>query len=499
MICRRDPRFILTALGVGFALVLTGCTEQAAAPLRTGTDTPNNPAFTRLLRDAEAAIAQGKLAAAGRKLDAARAVAPDDPDLWIAIARLRFRGGEHLTALEAADRALALGPDYAPALLLRALMVRDAHGFAAAIPWFEAALAADPESADAWAEYAAALGDGGRYGAMLDAVRSLVAIAPVDPRATYLQAVLAARGGEYALARSLLTRSGISNRKVASAMLLDALLNLQEDNPDSAAATLEILVLRQPANPALRELLARALLLSGREAELVQRFAIEAQHPESSAYLLMLIARAHERLGDRALAAPLLARAYGTRAHVPVVLAGRAGLPEPTVAARQAVAAENANAARTLAEEFSTRFPTSADVAILAGDIALVSRNPAGALEAYALATRVRRPWPLTAKAVHAYRLIGDDAAATTLLARHVAGEPDGFDGLIVLARRQAERGNWQSVALLLDHVIRRGGGHDAAVLGLRIDAARALGKSEAAARFTAQLAQLRPRPLTGA
>ena len=171
MTFRPDPR-----LGL-LALALSGCSGAAdgsAAP-------PVNPGIAVLLDEAQALMVDGALADAGQRLDEARALAPEDPDLWVAIARLRYRGGEHLTALEAADRALALGPDYAPALLMRALFVRDAHGFAASLPWFEAALAADPDNREAWAEYAATLGDSGAGGETLDAVRELYKIAPDDP------------------------------------------------------------------------------------------------------------------------------------------------------------------------------------------------------------------------------------------------------------------------------------------------------------------------------
>jgi predicted Zn-dependent protease len=499
MICTRDPFRTLIASGFGLALFLTGCGGEVVTQPSADAGAVNRARLAALLADAERATAQGQLANAGRKLDEAYVVAPDSPDLWVAIARLRFRGGEHLTSLEAADKALALGPDHAPALLLRALMVRDSHGFAAAKPWFVAALAADPDSPDAWAEYAAALGDGGDHAAMLDAVRRLAEIAPEDPRAPYLQAVLAARGGENTLARNRLIRSGMAERGMASAMLLDAVLSLAEGNPDSAAVTLEMLVARQPANPVLHELLAHALLVGGREVELVKRFGAEAARPESSGYLLMLVARAHERLGERVKAAPLLARAYGMAAQQPVVLAERPGLPEPTANMRIMAEAGNWTEIRAAANVLRSRFPGSLDVAILAGDAALGAGDPRSALEAYALAARVRRPWTLTAKAVHAYRLIGDDAAAETLLARQVAGEPEGIRGLVALARQRSKGGDWQRAAQLLDHVIVRGGGHDLAVLKLRLQAARMLGNKEDTERFARLLANVRPRALRGA
>lgn len=493
MICRRDLRAALIALAL--AVTLGSCSaadDRQTVPALP----PADPAFVELLEGANGAIANGALDDAGRQLDQAREIAPDHPDLWVAIARLRYRGGEHLTALDAANRALELGPRHAPALLMRALMVRDAHGFNAALPWFEAALAADPDNADIWAEYAATLGDAGRARAMLRAARKLAQIAPDDSRALYLQAVLAARGREYPLARSLLVRSNMVARGVPAAQLLDAVLSMEEGNPDSAAAMLEELARRQPANARVRDLLAKALFLSGRDDEVIARFALDAQQAEASPYLIALVARAHERLGDRRRATPLLARAYQTARPRPVVLAPRPGLAPPVADARRAALAGNWAAAQRQAAALRQRFPASADIASLLGDTLVGARDPHAALAAYAEATRVRRPWPLTRKAVLAYRGSGDPVAADTLLARHVAGEPGGLTGVVELAQALAVRGDWKRTAQLLDYAIRRGGGYDPVVISLRIKAAEGMNRSSDARYFAALLAEIRPQSL---
>lgn len=491
MICRRRPPIALIALALGLA----GCvgddgTNAVDAP------TVGDPAVVRLLGEADAAMLQGTLADAGRKLDEARMIAPEDPDLWVAIARLRFRGGEHLTALEAVDRALARSPHHAPALLMRALMVRDAHGPAEALPWFEAALAVDPENADLWAEYAATLGDSGRGRAMLRAVRKLAKIAPNDARVFYQQAVLAARGGNPALARSLLERSEMAVRGVPAAMMLDAVISLDQGNFDSAAATLKALSARQPANARVRELLVRALFAGGRDVELVARFAAEAQRPEASPYLTMLVARALERLGARASAAPLLARAYGGALRAPAVLAAHPGLPQPTAAMRLAASAGSWGGALARAQDLRVRFPASSDVATLAGDAALGAGDIGGAVETYAQSARLRRPWPLSRKVVFALRSAGDADAADMLLVQHVAGEPTAITAIFELSQAQAARDEWAQAALLLDHAIRLGGGHDPALLTLRIKAAHALSKPEQARGFAMLLAEIQPRAL---
>lgn len=486
MICRPDPRLPLLAL----ALAIVGCSVAVDG---SATSTVN-PDIAVLLDEAQSLMVDGALADAGQKLDEARELAPDDPDLWVAIARLRYRGGEHLTALEAADRALAVGPDHAPALLMRALFVRDAHGLAASLPWFEAALAADPENREAWAEYAATLGDGGAGEDALNAVRELFKVAPEDPRVFYFQAVIAARAGNWPLARSLLSRSGMAVRGVPAAVLLDAVISLEVGNSDSAAATLEQLAARQPANSRLKELHAKALLQSGRASEVIDGFSADAARQGASPYLVMLVARAHERMGDRASAAPLLARASGGTQGKLEALTARPGLTELTTAMRGLAASGDWAGANADAQGLRVRFPASADVAILAGDAALGAGDPRGALETYALAARVKRPWTLTRKAVLAYRQANDELAADTLLARHVAGEPNAISPLLALAQRQAEQGDWRRAALLLDQAIRLGGGHDPALLTLRIEAARSLGEAEDVRRFSALLAQLRPR-----
>lgn len=497
MTCRPKP---FAALAAAVLLMGTaGCSGSdagSANPTRAATAARARPEVAKLIAEADAQIGKGALGDAGRTLDQARSLDPESPDLWLAIARLRLRGGEHLTALEAADRALAFGPDYGPALLLRALLVRDAHGFADARRWFDRAAEADPKNPDLWAEYAAALGDAGETKAMLKAVRKLASLDPDNPRVPYLQAVLAARGGDDALARSLLARSGMAERGVPAAMLLDAVIDLRQGNAESAAVTLERLAARQPGNARVRDLLAHAMLAGGHPDMLITRFGAEAGRADASPYLLMLLARAYERLGERTAAAPLLARAYNPLRNNPGVLPVRDGLPEPTAAIRRALLAGDRAGARGQAEALRARLPASADVASLAGDALLGAGDPRGALAAFSRASEARRPWPLTRKAVWADARTGDQAAAELLLASHVGGEPDTPSALVALAARQAERRDWTRTKLLLDHTVSLGAGHDPALLRLRLLAARRLGQAEEARRFAALLAEVQPRPL---
>ncbi|MEM7778771.1 MAG: tetratricopeptide repeat protein [Pseudomonadota bacterium] len=477
------------------ACALASCSSQEAESTRSAIN--GGGTFLELVEDARVAMREGDLAAAGRFYDEARALEPENPGLWVDIARLRFRGGEHLIAIEAADYALELDPQYPPALLLRAQMVRDANGLAESLPWFEAAAEADPSNPDALAEYAATLGDLGRYGAMLEVVRKLAEVSPDHPQVHYLQAVLAARGQDPLLAGSLLQRSGLVERGVPAAMMLDAIIDIQQGSFDSAAERLETLAKRQPANVRVNELLARALWLGGRDEVLVEKFAARADTEGASSYLTMLVGRSFERMGERSRAIPYITRALAEQDDGVTVLPGSSqgsgAMPAATAELRDFVGSGNRGPARSLANTLLARAPFSGDFHALAADAALANGETARALELYEVAARVRRSWPMTRKLIHALDESGDVISADVLLSRTIAGDPQNTEALLLLAERSAQREDWLRAVVLLDTAIGMGAGNDLDVLELRADAARSLGREDEAKRFDALIRSLRP------
>ncbi len=497
-------RFRALGLALAASISLTGCDglfggeEELGLQQATGSED-----FLEYLSDAARAFREGDLAQAGEWLEDARRLEPENPAVWVEIARLRFRNGAHLPALEAANYALELGPEYGPALFLRAQLVRDAHGMNDALAWYEAAVAADPNNPEILADYAATLGDGGYHREMLAAVRRLAEVAPRDPQVHYLQAVLAARGGQNVLASALLERSGMADRGIPAAVLLDALLDMQQGTVETASQKLEDLAEQQPGNERVLELLARALWLSGRDAEIIDRFGERADSADASPYLLMIVGRAYERLGQRSTAAIYLTRALEPRAAEPVVLgttrAGNAALPEPTRRIRQAIASGDARDAVSSARELRRRFPGSADVHSLIGDVEQARSRPEWAFDLYETAATIRKPWPLTKRLYVAARSLGDQNAADTLLIRQLVGEPNNTEAVLLLARRSAELADWLRVAVLLDYAIELGAGSDPMLLELRAEAARNLGREEEARRFDAEADLLRPPPFVAA
>ncbi len=481
---------------IGGALMLAACSDGEEDSARSA-QIEGGEQFVALVEEARGAMGEGNLPQAGGLLDQAFALEPENPVLWVEIARLRYRGGEHLPALEAAEKAVELGPQSPLALHLRGQMVRDAHGLADALPWFEAAHVAAPDDTEILADLAATLGDLGRYKDMLAEVRKLADIDAKHPKVHYLQAILAARGNKPILARALLERSGMLARNVPAALLLDALIDLDQASYDSASQKLAALSNRQPGNVRVMELYAMALRGGGREEELIRQFEVRARSLDASPYLLELLGRAHEKLGDRAAAAPYLERAQQGRIRALLVLGsteqGRAVLPAPTKQLRRMIADDDLRGAARLANSLRRQFPGSADVHSLIGDVGLAVNDPEQALDLYQTAAKIRRPWPLTKRIITAYRMGGDNAAADTLLVRHLAGEPANAEAVLMLAERSAEAQDWLRVAVLLDYAIELGAGNDPVLLTLRAAAARGLEKPEEAQAFAAQANALRP------
>ncbi len=553
MICRIEPGQIASAIIAASALALAGCSEpsperpaleQAIAALEEGDGFSAELALRDLLASGtpserlaaylgQAALvngqpiearrwlgegrftpetagrgfhmlgrlemSEGNLPDAGQAFDRALAAAQDDPRLWADIGRLRYRGGEHTLALAAAIRAVELGPEEPEALLLRAQLARDAEGMAAALPWFERALQAKPAKPDLLAEYAATLAEAGEIREMLRIIREITATDPAYPRAFFLQATLAARAGDYRLARTLLTRSGQGFADTPAGLLLSGVIDLESGNHASAAQQLDRLHRQQPENRRVRNLLARALAMSGGHRELIQRFGAMARLPSASPYLQTLVARSHEALGNRAEAAELIDQAARKRSDNLVVLGPavviadrlmpdrRSGM-EIVALVRSRISEGRTREASNLANGFLRRYPGSADAFALAGDAELADGDVTRAATMYRQSAAIRQSWPLARRRIAALNAAGQSSEADWLLRSFVAGHPLAFEPAVLLARQEYERGNLPSAARLLDHALGAGANRDAGVLALRAVVGWRMGET-GLARFMAQRA----------
>ncbi|WP_240530233.1 tetratricopeptide repeat protein [Novosphingobium sp. PC22D] len=402
--------------------------------------------------------AEGNLPQAGRAFDKALAIDRESADLWIEIGRLRYAGGEHALAIDAAEQAVALDPRDVAALTFRGQLIRDRYGLMAALPWFETALTLDPRDGPALLEYAATLGELNRASEAVALTRRVLEIQPGEPRAYYIQAVIAARAGDYGLARALMNRTRNKLEDVPAVMLFDAVLDLAEGNAGAAAEELELFLERRPTNDRAKMLLARALYLDGQYRYLTRRLGPEVEEPGADPYVLTTVARAWEALGRRDLAAPLLDRAAAPRQ------AGFSVEPEQG-AIGVMLAGDHPAEAERIVDGYRRALPGNYTNELLAGDVDLVLGRPREAEKHYAAAAEIRMPASLLKRRFQAFALAGDMAEAQALVESYVSQNPTDRTGLRLAALLALAEGDGTRARALLDYLATTGTGRDVQLL----------------------------------
>lgn len=442
---------------MGGAYVRQGDFEHAREWLQAGAFSPQTAAEGfRVLAQVEQH--DGNLPAAGKAYDRALAITPRDAGLWVEIGRLRYRGGQHVLAIQAADHALALDRHNVRALEFRGELVRDRQGLLAAMPWFEAALREAPKDVPVLTQYAATLGELGRASEMLVATRRVLQLDAGNPQAYYLQAVLAARAGRYAVARQLLARTRGKLDKLPGTILLQAVLELSAGNTETASELCEQLLELQPENMPARQLLARALYQDGQYRYLTLRFRDDIARDDASAYLLTVVAHGYEAIGDRMQAGLLLDRAASPpRAPLRVVPgASDAGALMAQGRSQDALAA---------AERAREDEPGSYENQAIAGDVQLALGHPVEAQQRYLAAAQIRMSDSLLERRFQAFARISDVRGAAQMVAAYLRQSPANRTALRLQAGLDLRMGNPMRSAVILDYLRRTGSESDVQLL----------------------------------
>lgn len=461
------------------ALLLQGQAEAAVA--EAGKAGPAHAAYAdRMLGRAYQALDRQEEADAafGRAL----AATPADSPLWTDIARFRRQAGELAGAIAAADRAVALDPHNVEALSLRGELTRGQYGLAAAMPWFDRALEIDPANVPALIERAATLGDLGRTRAMLADTRRILAASSDNPSAYYLQAMLAARGRDYALARSLYRRTGGAFDGRPAAMLLAGTIELGSGNAALALQPLKRLLAIQPGNLKARRLLGSAQSQSGDFAAAVATLRPLADRSDADAYTLSVIGKAYARLGDEAAAARYLARAAAPRPTAMAALDDPLSEGEIEALRRDADARPDAAPAQVLlirsllgrglgpealrrARQLQEANPGAPDAHVLVGDALAVQGDYAGAAVQYRRAANLAFSEPVALRLVEALRNSGDQKAASQVLALFLQQNPQNVSAQILAADSYLQARRWRDAIPLYEAVRKRIGNGDATLL----------------------------------
>lgn len=492
---------------LGEAYLLTGEYDEARRWLEPGEfDTASRQHGFHMLARLE--MAEGNLPASTTAFEKALEGGRGTADIWVDMGRMRYRSGDHHQALDAAVAALRLNPVHPRALEFRGQLARDGEGLVASLSWFEKGIEAAPDDLSLLGEYAATLGEIGRATDMLRITRKMLELDGENPRAFFLQAVLAARAGNNTLARRLMWRTKGSFEEMPAALLLEGVLELRAGNWGLAVEVLDRLARSQPANERAALLLGRAMLENGDASEVIARYSNVAQRADASPYMLALVGRAYEQVGDRETAASFLDRAgmdslaavralpVGPEGELVLFRFGRdpyridAAVPR----VRLLLASGDATAAATAVAPLLERYPGSADVEVLAGDVALAGGDAARALNYYRSSARIRRSFSLVERMVAAHQMLGQDREARGVVRAFVAEHPQDAEAVEYLGFLCAYSHEWVRAEALLSYAetLRGGRSRDPRLLATLSEAALRRGDKEGAlkrgeAAFAAQ------------
>ena len=429
----------------------------------------------------------GNVGAARTAFSRALEQQPDDADLWIAFARFRLSEQDVADADRAADEARMRAPQSSSALAVKAEVVRARGGPVVAIPWYEAALARDPDNVPVMLEYAAALGEAGRYRMMLEPLRRAAGLEPRNSRALFLQAALAARGGEPALARSLLNRINGPDADLPAVLQLRAAVEIALDAPVSAGRFAARLVELQPDNRTARRLFALALAGQGNPRGSIEAIDPISTQGDADSWSLLLLAQSFGAVGWDVDAMQPLGRASrlirGAAAVLPTNAAGGDSLdPMIAVPAIRARLASGAIAqAQALAARLAEANPGVAQAWLLCGDVDLAGGDTLSAIGHFRRAAGLRFDEAVMLRLYDALSRANDPAGANEVLAQFMAHWPENYTAMRVAASMWAEAGEWERARSALSAAIERIGPNDALLLAQLARAELELGNADAA------------------
>jgi tetratricopeptide (TPR) repeat protein len=441
---------------------------------------------------------KGGTVAAQASLDEAIRLAPGDSRNWTDLARLRFVLADQKGAIDAVEHALKLDASNIRALEFRGRLMRSQFGVVAALPWFERGLQIAPTDVPLLEEYALTLGETGRYRDMLTQARKIFALDNGNAKVFYMQAVLAARAGNYALAKRILPKAGSKFNELPGAMLLYAICEYELGNYNRAVDQLQRLLAIQPRNRRVRTLLAQAMYRAGDPLDALDMIREIAARPDADSYSLMIAARAFEGSDQPDRASDALNDAMHS------VVRPALPLPEPVSlesAASEAqrdpnnarvvlpyirllMAANNNDAAKGEALRLQNANAGVAEAHLLVGDIELAGGNLPATIAAYRRAREISFTEPVMLRLVGALNQTGDERAADETLSAYLAFNPTNLNALRLAGYRNLDSQQWANATRLLERVRVRLGYNDSILLANLARAYSGAGNLQTATKY---------------
>lgn len=478
----------------GQALQLQGKFKDAKVELLADDIPPGNQAAAaRIL--GRVGMQSGDNLLASQSFDRAIKLDPGYSDLWVDVSRFRAGSGDQAGAIAAIDEAVKLEPNNIRALQYRGELLRFQFGLGAALPWFERALQIDPNDVAVLTDYAATLGDMGRMKDMLVIARKIIALDGKNPRAFFMQSVLAARAGKYKLARVLMQKTEGRIDGVPAVILVQGIIEYGEGNYNAAVEKFRRLNSLQPNNRRAQNLLARSLYLAGDPEEAVLVLKPQVNRSGAEPYALWQAGRALEALDKRPEAIGVFNRvskhdvgkeiAFALNTPLKVLAAEASRSPND---ARKVVPyiqalfnASNYSEAFSHAKRLQKGNPGASPAHILVADTAMARGDYNEALNALDRAREIQFSEPVMLRIVEALRAKGAMQESGEVLAQYLSYNPSNIAGLRWMAYAHLETENWEVARNILENLRKRIGENDALIMAGLAQAYTGLGNSKKA------------------
>lgn len=250
----------------------------------------------------------------------ARALDAADPATWLAEVPLRIRAGQFKEALAVAEQAIKLDPSSSEAAYQKASVLHVQGQIIPALAGYERSLSLDRGSVEALVARAGILIDLGRDKDAQAGIDELLHLAPNDPRASYLHAVLAERAGNVEATKSSMKRvTDLLDpvpidfiRYRVQLLMLNGLAHFDLREYEKARPYLELAAKQQPNGP-LTKLLAQIALAEPNVPRAIGLLETYLKSRPGDGQALLMLASAHMSQGRNAKASLLLQEALQAR------------------------------------------------------------------------------------------------------------------------------------------------------------------------------------------
>ena len=284
---------------------------------------PGLPPATQLqllLVRASASTDLGDIRGALRAIDEARAIDPKSAAVWLAEVPIRIRANQVREAGDAADRGLALAPDSSDGWYQKGSVLHMTGNLRPALAAYDRALKADPENIEARVTRAGVYVDLGQLADAQKDATEIQRLAPDEPRAAYLLALLAEKDNKPEVARTALKEViGLIDpipmefiRYRPQLLMLNGLAHFGLGEREKAKQYLEIFQKVQGNTPTAK-LLAQLYLADGNVDKAVEVLETYLKAQSGDGQAMTLLGSALMSRGQHVKAAALMQKAIQTK------------------------------------------------------------------------------------------------------------------------------------------------------------------------------------------